>query len=321
MANRDRNMPEPDYLQRLLAGEITPELIRRGTDIDWRFYGDFNTNLYRPEPIVGEFVDPWEGKVAAILSKHAWGMWILDGPKGSGKTGMAVTCAFYFHHLFGRPVASNFPVKPAFGPCRYFTLDEVKDQLDRLHSLGKVAGTADWQSLDLGSYNIWLPGHIILDDEFHREVGNRRTMTDENLLITNLTKEIRHYDITWLGLTPDKEELDSKKINNPLFMSTEVRCSWEADELTGRQYIRGVFYQNEQTSGSGWQRVSGPPDVMRVDVARFCNLWWTKGAISGGAKLNRDGKEEKKMKLADGVAVGAGDGVEVGDEWEDVVEE
>jgi len=315
-------MGDMSELQKLLAGDITPELIRKGTSIDWRFYGDFNTMLYHPEPIVGEFVDRWEAMVAAILSKHAWGMWILDGPKGSGKTGFAVTCAFFFAQLFGRPIASNFPVKPAFGPCRYFTLDEIKDQLDRLHSLGKMAGTADWQAVDLRRYDIWLPGMVILDDEFHREVGNRRVMSDENLLITNITKEIRHYDITWLGLTPDKEELDSKKINNPLFMSTEVRCSYEVDDLTGKHYIRGVLYQNEQTSGSGWQRVAGPPDVMRVDVARFCNLWWTKGAISGGAKLSHPGKEEKKMKLREEVAVRGGSqdpdsspGIE--SEWED----
>ena len=296
-------MDDRTELRRLLSRSITPDMIRRGVDVDWRFHGDFDAQLYHTEPVVGHFVDEWEATVAAILQKHAWGMWIIDGPRGSGKTGFAVTVAFYFKHLFGRPVASNFPLKPAFGEYMTFTMDDIKGQIERLNHLEENAGTSDWQAVDLQSQGIWLPRRVILDDEFHRKMDKRRTMSNENKVLRDLVKEIRHYDITWLGLTPDKEHLDSKSVNNPLFMSTEARCLYEVDELTNRHYIRGILYQNEQITGSGWQRVQGPPDMIRVDVARFCNLWWTKGAISGSSKLSG----RKKMELA-----GGGD-----DDWED----
>lgn len=281
-------MDDRSELQKIISGNITPDMIRRGASTDWRFYGDFDVQMYRPEPIVGSFVDEWEASIAAILAKHAWGMWVIDGPRGSGKSGFAAVMAFYFKQLYGRPIASNFALKPAFGEYRSFTLDDIRDQMERLNHLE----SADWQGADLAEKGIWLPRHVILDDEFHRKMDLRRTMTNENKILRDLVKEIRHYDVTWLGLTPDRTHLDAKTIQNPIFMSTDVRCMYEVDSL-GRHYIRGVLYQNEQTSGSGWQRMAGPPDMVRVDVARFCNLWWTKGAISGSARLS------KKMKLVE----------------------
>jgi hypothetical protein len=277
-------------LQKLISGNISPDDIRHGGQIDWRFVGDFDANLYEPKALVDEFEDPWEYKVYLILRKHLRGMWLVDGPRGAGKTLVAVTSAFYAKQLFGRHVASNFPLKPGFGEYRAYTLDDVRDQLERLRALPRIAGTADWKAVNLGRYHIWLPGHFMLDDELHKEADKRRPGTDEMKLISDLVMEIRHYDVVWAGLTPDKEILDAKRIDNDMFMSTEVKCWKETNPRTGQQYVWGNYYANE---GGDFQRMSGPPDAIRFDVARFCNLYWTLGVGSSGAKLTKRPKAKQ----------------------------
>lgn len=271
-------------LQKLIQGDIGPEDIRRGNTLDWRFYGHYNSKLYEPELQVDTFVDEWEAKVAMILRKHGRGMWIVDGPRGAGKSLAAVTCGFYYKQIFHRKVASNFPMRPPFGEYRAFTLDDIRDQLERLRALPKTAGTANWQAVDLAKHKIWLPGYVCIDDELHKEADKRRPGTDEIKLLSDLVMEIRHYDIVWIGLTPDREILDAKRMDNDMFVSTEVKCWKEVDRYTGKEYIWGNFYQNE---GGDFQRVSGPPDAIRFDVARFCNLYWTLGVGSSGAKLTK----------------------------------
>jgi len=307
---------DESVLQKLIGGEITPDDIRRGNDIDWRFVGDFDRNLYEPQPQVEEFVDLWEAKVSMILGKHGRGMWIVDGPRGSGKSLVAVTCAFYYKHIYHRPVASNFPLKPAFGEYRPYTLDDVRDQLERLRALPKTAGTADWKMVNLAKYGIWMPGHVMIDDELHKEADKRRPGTDEMKLISDLIMEIRHYEMTWLGLTPDKDVLDSKRVDNDMFMSTEVKCFKDTNTRTGKQFVWGNFYQNE---GTDFQRLSGPPDAIRFDVARYCNLYWTLGVGSSGAKLTkRTPKEEREAKAQfEGVEPEVASVVQGGaEEWE-----
>jgi hypothetical protein len=274
-------------LQRLISGEITPDSIRFGTGVDWRFFGDYDKDLYSPKPQVDTFVDEWEAKVSLILGKHGRGMWIVDGPRGSGKSLVAVTCGFYYKQFYHRPVASNFPLKPGFGEYRTFTLDDIRDQLERLRALPQTAGTADWRAVNLDKYDIWLPGHVCIDDELHKEADKRRPGTDEMKLISDLVMEIRHYDMIWIGLTPDRETLDAKRIDNDMFVSTEVKCWKETSRYTGKESVWGNFYQNE---GADFQRVGGPPDAIRFDVARFCNLYWTLGVGSSGAKLTKRAK-------------------------------
>jgi hypothetical protein len=281
-------------LQRLMSGEIGPEDIRRGAGKDWRFFGDYDQRLYSPDPKVDTFTDEWEAKVAIILGKHGRGMWIIDGPRGAGKNVCSVTCAFYFKQLYHRPIASNFPLKPAFGDYRTYTLDDIRDQLERLRALPKTAGTANWKQVNLAKYKIWLPSHVVIDDELHKEADKRRPGTDEMKLLSDLVMEIRHYDIVWMGMTPDREILDAKRMDNDMFVSTEVKCWKEIDPRTGKEYVWGMFYQNE---GGDFQRISGPPDAIRFDVARFCNLYWTLGVGSSGAKLTKRPPMSRSKKL------------------------
>lgn len=280
-------------IQRLLLGQITPDDIRKGNDLDWRFMGDYNPSLYTPQLQTDGFVDEWEAKVALILSKHMRGMWIVDGPRGSGKTLLSVTCAFYYRELFGRPVACNFPLKPAFGPYRLYNLNDIRDQLDRLRALPEKAGTADWKAVNLDKYGIWLPRHIIIDDELHKTADKRRPGTHEMKLLSDLINEIRHYDIVWIGITPDRDILDAHRINNPMFMSTEVKCWTEVDPITHRQYVWGHFYANE---GANFQRIISLPDAIRFDVARFCNLYHTQAVGSAAAKLTRPSGPGRRAK-------------------------
>ena len=139
-------------LQRLISGELTPDIIRRGANRDWRFFGDYDPNLYAPKP-QAECVDEWEAKVSYILGKNGRGMWIVNGPRGSGKSLAAVTCAFYYKQIYDRPVASNFPLKPPFGEYRPYALDDIRDQLERLRALPDSAGTADWKSATVDSFS------------------------------------------------------------------------------------------------------------------------------------------------------------------------
>lgn len=308
-------------IQRLLLGQITPEDIRFGSQLPWEFIGDYDRNIYEPQPQVDEFADMWEAKVAMILGKHGRGMWILNGPRGSGKSIIAATCAFYYKIIYHRPVASNFPLKSGFGEYRPYSLDDVRDQLERLRALPKLAGTADWRGVNLAQYGIWLPGHVMLDDELHKEADKRRPGTDEMKLISDLIMEIRHYDMIWMGLTPDKEVLDSKRVDNDMFMSTEVKCFKDVDQRTGKVYVWGNFYANE---GTDYQRLSSPPDAIRFDVARFCNLYWTLGVGSSGAKLTKRPPEKRRdPELSQGpvgqdfVAVGEdAEGGEWSEEWQ-----
>ena len=286
-------LPDMTELQRIISQGITPESIRYGRGLDWRFFGDFNHHMYRPEPIT-HFVDEWEAKVAAILRDNYYGLWLLHGPRGCGKSGFAATTAFYFKHLYGRKIGSNYPLKPAFGDYRSVCLDDIKDQRERLNWLAQT-GRGDWEHQDLESEGIWLPGMVILDDEFYQEVSKRNTGSLDNRELTDFNLQIRHFDVTFMGLAPDKEMLDTQRINNASLISTEVRCVFDVDG-NGRQWIRGYLEQNETTS-SGWQRVSGPPSRISYDVERVCNLWWSKGSI---AKRSANAKGSKRPLLRRG---------------------
>jgi hypothetical protein len=283
-------------LEKLLLGEIGPDDIRWGEGVDWRFLGDYDRKMYEPKPVVEEFASMWEYKVFIILGKNDRGMWIINGPRGSGKTLAAATCAFYYKTLFGRPVASNFPLKAPFGEYRDYTLDDVRDQLERLRALPRLTGTADWKAVNLAKYKIWLPNHVMLDDELHKEGDKRRPGTDEMKLISDLVFEIRHYNIVWMGLTPDKEVLDSKRLDNDMFISTEVKCFKDVDRRSGKASVWANVYQNE---GQDYQRLSSPPDAIRFDVARFCNLYWTLGVGSGGAKLTKRPAVDRRTSMLD----------------------
>lgn len=272
LAELQRNMTD---LQRVMTRGITPDLIRYGQGIDWRFVGDFNRHIYNPE-LVCQPANDWERAVAAILQRHFWGLWIVHGPRGSGKSGFAASTAFYLKELYGRKIGSNFPLKDAFGEYRTVSVNDIRDQRERLAWLANK-GSPDWENQDLEAEGIWLPGMVILDDEFYQEVDKRRCMSQDNKELTDFNLQIRHFDVTFIGLAPDKELLDTQRINNASLVSTEVRCVYDIDE-GGEHWIRGYLTQNESTT-SGWQRVSGPQDRISYNVAKHCNLWWTKGAI------------------------------------------
>ena len=239
----------------------------------WKETGAWDKQLYVPRDAVEvESLTREEKQIYAICKKYYHGFMVVDGHRGSGKTGFAWWLLFWWKTMFNRKVGADRVPRPVFGDCQYVDINVLAEELDKLDN-------AQMQTGDYHNAESWLPGMAIFSDEIHRLLDKRRTQSKENQVVTDVLAQIRHYGIALIGCSPDANRIDAQR--GQTSANSYAACTYMSNGYWTHIKIRPIETMGE----TGVQRVAGKTDDVYLYRPKWCNLYYTKNAYGARPKL------------------------------------
>lgn len=157
------------------------------------------------------------------------GVMLIKGLPRSGKTLFAIKHAKFLRDHFGIPVTMDFKPEASFGPYTLFDEEVLMDELAAVTSISKKSAkwAASQDEVDkLIKNKLKLYGHTIVLDEGTRWLDRRRSSSNINLLLNDITKQWAHYDILLMVINHFEDELDHRFLRYVNGQGTTVSCSW-----------------------------------------------------------------------------------------------
>ena len=255
---------------------LTPENVYHSNKIDWENMGAWNRKLYVADPIVDASTLTEEEQIAIrICKKYYYGLTLVQGGRGGGKSMFGWWDLWHMENYFGRQVGGDRLPRPGeFNNFHYTDINEICDQLDLMDEADKDTG-------DFHSAHSWLEGMAVMCDEFYRLVDKRRTQSKENQKVTDIVFQIRHYGIHLIGIAPDVNLLDVQRIQE--YANAVATCVWMSNGVYSHIKIRPIETMGEK----GVQRVAGKVDNLYLSSKIWGNAYHTKNPYGSRPHLNK----------------------------------
>lgn len=181
-----------------------------------------------------------EIKEAQFMKRMVRGVMIVTGMPRQGKGLMAMATSWKLKRFFARRVLLDFRPRRAFGIYKPFNEEVFAEEAYKMAELAKGAtleNTSDKEqkailqnASDIAREWMDTQGQVMLEhsvlvlDEFHRYMHNRRPFNPMGILLGRILKLWGHLDILVIGIAQQKRELD--RISCLPYITHEVRCSW-----------------------------------------------------------------------------------------------
>lgn len=181
-----------------------------------------------------------EIKEAQFMKRMVRGIMAVTGMPRQGKGLFTMATAWKLKRSFARRVLLDFRPRRAFGIYKPFNEEVFADEAYKMAELAKGAtleNTSDKEQVailknagDIAGKWIDTQGQVMLEhsvmvlDEFHRYMHNRRPFNPMGILLGRIIKLWGHLDILVIGIAQQKRELD--RISCLPYITHEVRCSW-----------------------------------------------------------------------------------------------
>lgn len=161
---------------------------------------------------------------ALILRDYARGTMAVTGPPGAGKTQFDIWLAGKLYKYFYRPIVADFHATPEFiakvdGNFTFIDEDIFLEQLKEVDALAKRHGVqlsnedrSQWMIDGKVPGSMKLRGCTLVFDEPDRWTDARRTSSNTAMVVSDLFKRWRHYDMLVVMSTPDIMDLDRKRV-------------------------------------------------------------------------------------------------------------
>jgi hypothetical protein len=157
------------------------------------------------------------------------GVMLIKGLPRSGKTLFAIHHSRFLRDNFGIPVTMDFKPEKGYGAYNLFDENVLMDELSAVTSISKKSAkwAASQDEIDnLVKGKLKLYGHTIVLDEGTRWLDRRRSSSNVNLLLNDITKQWAHYDILLMVINHFEDELDGRFLRYVNGQGTSVSCSW-----------------------------------------------------------------------------------------------
>jgi len=181
-----------------------------------------------------------EIKDAQFMKRVVRGIMIVTGMPRQGKGLFAIATSWKLKRFYARRILLDFRPRRAFGIYEMFNETVFADEAYKMAELAKGAtleNTSDKEQKAIlkDASNIAMKcvetyGQVMLEhsvlvlDEFHRYMHNRRPFNPMGILLGRVLKLWGHLDILVIGIAQQKRELD--RISCLPYITHEVRCSW-----------------------------------------------------------------------------------------------
>ena len=173
---------------------------------------------------------------------------LIEAKKRRGKTLSAVAIAWELRERFGRPIVvigSNMGLKDAFGPYRFMSEADFRDEMERIDIAASQEEHAEAVVDAFDKYGISILYATVVVDEA-RKMFNSRTHNDKMVqLMDDYIMQSAHYHTTTIFTAPGADELDKRLVR---------QLDW-----------KGRVYHNKYTHIARVRLVSGI-DVVNIDV-------------------------------------------------------
>lgn len=163
---------------------------------------------FDPPPVPGR-------KTIRLLYALRGEITFMSAKRGRGKTTSMVAIAYWLRELFGHPtvlVGTDMGIKPSFGPYRYLSTNEFKEQLLLLHEFSEDPMVSYLEGGDLEAAlhdkGIVLYKAAILWDEAYKLTSARKPMDPMVQAIDTFVSQSRHYKSTLILSSRALREVD-----------------------------------------------------------------------------------------------------------------
>lgn len=294
--------------------------------IDWKniksigdLLGIEDSSLYDESPSIedeGDLVLPVdlteeEVEDALFWARYRRGFMLITGAPGAGKGLLAIMIAWKMRFYFGKTILLDYMPRKAFGLYHPFNDAVFVDQLARMSDVargnvekgiaeskgGKKHSellenvTREWIAKE---GQVFLKNAVLNLDEIRRYLYKRRPFGPVGMVLGDLLTIWRHLDLLVIGMTLDKNELDTFSCIPRI--TSEVRCAW-LSEKTIEEYglapysAKCTIYPTKYMGafGQGILEVSGKPETFVVEGGkpreRLGGLRWVDLYNSKDAKI------------------------------------
>lgn len=223
-----------------------------------------------------------------------FGLGLVEGGLGGGKSLFGYTVALWVKHLFGIKVTVDQQPTPKFGEYTYFDIRD--DLLKEKELIDRIARRGDrWEGPEVEQLKLYK--HFVFFDEFYKVAHKRRSMNILTLELEDIIKQIRHMDTFLLVAMPRKNEVDVGGIET--YITVDIRASWamfKPDTALYTVYNRNLNVESTFSiyGPNYWDYYNSKNPIRTrraIDPKEF-KKWQKK--ISGG---NGEGEEEESKLI------------------------
>jgi len=184
-----------------------------------------------------------------LVCKDGFGMGLITGERGAGKSLFGYTVAWWVRRLFGVRITLDHAPRPEFGDFTKFNLPW--DLLWERKWMDDIAKRGDeWEGEELKKLK--LLKSFVFWDEFYQVAHKRNTMGIMTREFEDIVKQLRHLDSFFLMAMPQKKEVDTTGIDD--YVTVDIGASWSLYRPDTANYI--VY--NRQTMVESPFTIYGP---------------------------------------------------------------
>lgn len=216
------------------------------------------------------------------LRLDGFGVVMVNGDLGSGKSAWGAVTSWIRRQYFGYPVVSNVLLKPSFGEYSYIdtprmvaemrkinrVLKDVIEKFGSGHVLPDEAKTMMEELWEKSGTNLWR--RTILLDEGYGSFEKRRGQSSKLLLNSYLIQQARHYESLVIVIASSSNLLDRYRLLDHI--THQVSCTHIAD-------LEMSLYRVHNRKMPFMEGVN--PGVQRIFIPNWAGLWdsWVPVAV------------------------------------------
>lgn len=162
----------------------------------------------------------------------SFGLGLVEGQLGGGKSLFGYTVAKWVKSLFGIRVTVDQMPKPKFGEYTYFELPG--DLLKEKELIDKIAQRGDeWTGPEVEQLKLFR--RFVFIDEGYKLVHKRHSMNILTREFEDIVKQLRHLDTFLLIAMPSRRAADVQEIQE--YITVDIRASWSMCKPDTANYI------------------------------------------------------------------------------------
>ncbi len=179
-----------------------------------------------------EYMWNWLQDMGFRCGHDGYGVGLIEGQRGAGKSLFGYTIAWWVRHLFNVGITFDNKPETIFGDYTFFDLpwDLLKE---RKYTDDVAKRGSRWEGEEIQKLKLYKC--FAFFDEFYQVAHKRSVMGIMTREFEDLLKQLRHLDSFFLMAMPDKNEVDTQGID--AYVTVDIQASWSTYARNRALYV------------------------------------------------------------------------------------